>query len=152
MSDIFSELKEDHDRHREMLEVIGNTHGDSTERHRAFSAFKREVMAHAAAEEQSLYGEMLECPDLTEEGRHSVAEHKEIDDFLEELEDTDMSSPGWIATFKKMRHRYEHHIEEEEDEIFVAAKKTFSSEKADKLGEVFSTRKQAELDGQAMAA
>ncbi len=145
MPDIFDKLKQDHDRHREMLDKIADTEGDSTERQESFDAFAKEVTAHANAEEQSLYAEMLERPDLQDKGRHSVSEHKEIDDFIEELEDTDMSSSGWLVTFKKLKHRYEHHIEEEENEIFKAAAKDLSKEKANSLGERFDTRKKAEL-------
>lgn len=146
MSDIFTELKKDHDRHREMLKTLADTSGDSQKREECFTAFKVEVTAHANAEEQSLYAEMLERPDLQDKGRHSVAEHKEIDDFIEELEDTDMSSPGWLATFKKLKHRYEHHIEEEENEIFKAAEKDLSDDKANALGTRFNERKSAELE------
>ncbi len=146
MTDIFDKLKQDHERHREMLTKIADTSGDSNTRREMFDAFVNEVTAHANAEEQSLYAEMLERPPLQDKGRHSVAEHKEIDDYIEELEKTDMSSPGWIATFKKLKDRYEHHIEEEEEEIFKAAEKKMTGEKAADLGERFDDRKEAELE------
>ena len=148
MSNIFNELKQDHDRHRKMLDELVKTEGDSADRTKMFAAFKKEVSAHANAEEQSLYAEMLERPDLQDKGRHSVAEHKEIDDYLEDLEDTDMSSSGWLVTFKKLKHRYEHHIDEEENEIFTAAQEDLSEAKSESLGKVFETRKKAELAAQ----
>lgn len=144
MTDVFTLLKADHDRHREMLAKIDETHGDSPERRELFEAFRIEVSAHANAEEQSLYAVMLGDADLQDKGRHSVAEHKEIDDFLEELQDTDMSSPGWLATFRKMKHRYEHHIDEEEDEIFKAAEEALSRSCENDLGKKFAKRKTAE--------
>ena len=55
------------------------------------------LVSHANAEEQSLYAAMLGDPDLQDEGSHSTADHHEIEEYIEELEDTDMSSPGWIA-------------------------------------------------------
>ena len=146
MTDIFSILKSDHDLHRHMLEKIGETVGDTPQRRDLFEAFRIEVTAHAAAEEQSLYATMLADPDLQEDGRHSVAEHKEIDDMLGELQDTDMALGAWLTKFKEMRHRYEHHIEEEEEEMFPAAQKEFSKKLADELGEKFDRRKPAELE------
>jgi len=146
MTDIFERLKQDHDRHREMLEKIGDTSGDSSEREELFKKFRIEVTAHAAAEEESLYAVMLQDPDMREEGTHSVSEHKEIDDFLEELQETDMSSPGWIATFKKMRHRYEHHIDEEEEDIFPVAKKELDKGVPEDLAAKFEERKPAEKE------
>lgn len=145
MTDIFTILKSDHDLHREMLEKIAETVGDTPERRDMFEAFRVEVTAHAAAEEQSLYATMLGNPELQEDGRHSVAEHKEIDDLLGELQETDMASGAWLTKFKEMRHRYEHHIEEEEEEMFPAAEKEFSKAKSEELGAKFDRRKPAEI-------
>ena len=146
MTDIFDRLTQDHNRHREMLETLADTSGDSAERDDMFKKFRIEVSAHAAAEEETLYAVMLQDPDLREEGQHSVSEHKEIDDFLEELQETDMSSPGWLATFKKMRHRYEHHIDEEEEEIFPAAKEELAKGVPEELKAKFDKRKPEERE------
>ena len=80
---IFEDLKNDHNKHRKLLEQLGETQGDSPERRELFEQLRKELQAHAAAEEESLYATMLASPDLRDEARHSVAEHKEIDDFLE---------------------------------------------------------------------
>ncbi|MGE0178389.1 MAG: hemerythrin domain-containing protein [Sphingomonas sp.] len=142
---IFADLKADHDRHRTLLARLAETSGDSDERRDLFEAFRVEVSAHAAAEEESLYATMLAKPDLRDEARHSVSEHKEIDDFLGELSDTDMSSPAWLVKFKEMRHRYEHHIDEEEEEMFPAAAEDLSQAEQDRLAKVFELRKPKEL-------
>lgn len=142
---IFADLKADHDRHREMLARLAETSGDSAERRELFEAFRIEVSAHAAAEEESLYATMLANPDLRDDARHSVSEHKEIDDFLGELIETEMSSPGWLAKFKEMRHRYEHHIDEEEEEMFPAAAKDLPEAEQARLARLFEARKPKEL-------
>ncbi|MEE4350281.1 MAG: hemerythrin domain-containing protein [Pacificimonas sp.] len=144
MADIFKLLKTDHDKHRELLKKISATSGDSEERRELFNQFKYEVQAHANAEEQSLYAEMLADPELQDEGSHSTAEHHEIEEYIEKLEKTDMASSGWIATFEKLRERYEHHIDEEEEETFAAAKDEFSDGKREELGETFADRKPKE--------
>lgn len=143
---IFSDLKADHDRHREMLEKIGNTQGASDERKSLFDDLRKELQAHAAAEEESLYATMLGNPDLRDEARHSVSEHKEIDDFLGELLDMDMSSGGWLTKFKEMRHRYLHHIDEEEEEMFPEAAEKLSDEDEARIADVFESRKPVELE------
>ena len=146
MTDIFSILKSDHDLHRELLASIAETSGDSDERRELFESFRIEVTAHAAAEEESLYAAMLSDPDLRDDGRHSVSEHKEIDDMLGELQEIDEASDAWLIKFNEMRHRYEHHIDEEEEEMFPAAEKHFSNAKAEELGAKFDRRKPAELE------
>ncbi len=144
MPSIFEVLKDDHELHREMLKSIASAKGD--ERGNAFEAFRIEVSAHAAAEEESLYAAMLSDPELRDEARHSVAEHKEIDDMLGELQDADPDNGNWQSHFDKLRHRYEHHIDEEEDEMFPAAEKHFDDEKSNALGAKFDRRKPKELE------
>lgn len=144
MTDIFARLKQDHDRHREMLERVGDTSGDSKERRESFEQLRIDVSAHANAEEQSLYAEMLSRPDLQDKGRHSVAEHKEVDEYFEELTDMEFSSTGWLTRFKTLRERLEHHMDEEENEIFAAAKKDLSDKRAEELAKIFNKRKPVE--------
>tara|TARA_Y100000815_G_scaffold242632_1_gene239665 strand:- start:1124 stop:1606 length:483 start_codon:yes stop_codon:yes gene_type:complete len=143
---IFSDLKEDHDRQRKLLDQLAETHGDSEERRSLFETLRLELQAHAAAEEESLYATMLADPDLRDDARHSVSEHKEIDDFLGELVEMDMSSSGWLTKFKEMKHRYEHHIDEEEEEMFPEAAKKLSDKTEAELARIFEARKPRELD------
>lgn len=144
-SRIFADLKADHDRHRALLAQIAETSGTSEERGRLFEAFRIEVTAHAAAEEQSLYATMLADPDLRDDARHSVAEHKEIDDLIADLFRTDMASPEWLTRFEQLRHDYEHHIDEEEEEMFPAAEQGMSRTDKQDAARVFEDRKPDEL-------
>jgi hemerythrin superfamily protein len=141
---IFARLKADHDRHRELLDRIDATQGDSEERRKLFEAFRVEVTAHAASEEMSLYATMLADPDLRDEAQHSVAEHKEIEDFLTELYEMDFSSSGWLTRFRTMKDRYLHHIDEEEDEMFPAAAKDLSDARKKELIKIFEKEKPKE--------
>ncbi|QIG78455.1 hemerythrin domain-containing protein [Stakelama tenebrarum] len=142
---IFDDLKRDHDRQRVLLKQLEETHGDTAERRDLFEKLRLELQAHAAAEEESLYATMLACPDLRDEARHSVSEHKEIDDYLGELVETDMASGAWLQKFKEMKHRYEHHIDEEEEEMFPAAAKQLSDKAEERLAKVFEARKPREM-------
>ncbi|MES2988851.1 MAG: hemerythrin domain-containing protein [Pseudomonadota bacterium] len=140
---IFEDLKADHDRHREMLARLADK--KTEEREALFEALRVEVTAHAAAEEESLYATMLANPDLRDEARHSVSEHKEIDDYFGELLDLKFGSEAWERTFKEMRHRYEHHIDEEEEEMFPSASQKVSKDDEKRLAAIFERRKPKEL-------
>lgn len=141
---IFARLKADHDRHRKLLDQIDATQGDSDDREKLFEAFRVEVTAHAASEEMSLYATMLADPDLREEAQHSVSEHKEIDDMLTELYEMDFASTGWLTRFRTMKHRYLHHIDEEEEEMFPAAEKELSDARKKELIKIFEKEKPKE--------
>ncbi|HRE34129.1 MAG: hemerythrin [Sphingopyxis sp. 65-8] len=141
---IFARLKADHDRHRDLLARIDETHGDSDERRTLFEAFRVEVTAHAASEEMSLYATMLAKPELRDDAQHSVSEHKEIEDFLTELYEMDFASTGWLTRFRTMKDRYLHHIDEEEEEMFPAAEKDLSEAKKKELLAIFEKEKPKE--------
>lgn len=139
---IYADLKADHDRHRALLRQIGDASGD--ERATLFETFRIEVSAHAAAEEEALYATMLANPDLRDEARHSVSEHKEIDDYLGEIAGLDVGGNEWNERFAAMRHRYEHHIDEEEEEMFPAAAQELSDAEEARIAAVFEDRKPKE--------
>ncbi|MFC3213844.1 hemerythrin domain-containing protein [Novosphingobium panipatense] len=143
---IFRDLKADHDTHRALLEKLGATEAKGEERATLFEELRKELQAHAAAEEESLYATMLGCPELRDEARHSVSEHKEIDDFLGELVEIDTASSEWMTKFKEMRHRYLHHIDEEEEDMFPSAAEILSEDAERKLAEIFENRKPKELE------
>jgi len=141
---IFGRLVEDHDRHRALLAMIQETRGDSAVRKTLFLELTKEVKAHAAAEEQALWSSVLRDPKTTEDARHAVAEHKQIDDLLADLAARDMASPGWLRRFEKLKEKYLHHIREEEQEQFVAAQKMLSPADLRHLRGVFNRRKREE--------
>ena len=141
---IYADLKADHDRHRDLLQRIDAASGE--ERAELFEEFRVEVSAHAAAEEEALYATMLANPDLRDEARHSVSEHKEIDDYLGEIAKLDAGSKEWNHRFAEMRHRYEHHIDEEEEEMFPAAAEELSDAEEARIAKVFEERKPKELE------
>ena len=145
MTTIYETLKQDHDRHRKMLAFISDTQGDSQERRDTWELFYNDVSAHAAAEEETFYSKLLKTEEGQPEGRHSVAEHKELDDIMTELNQTEFSSPGWLTRFKTLKERYEHHMKEEENDIFPVAKENIGKDGTGKIASAFEDRKEAEI-------
>ncbi|WP_088183038.1 hemerythrin domain-containing protein [Sphingobium sp. Z007] len=147
-ANIFDRLKQDHDTHRALFDQMADAERekDEDQLEKLFDQFKVEVSAHAAAEEETLYATMLSRPDLREDAQHSVSEHKEIDDYLEELDELKFNGEAWRKKFAEMKKRYLHHIDEEEEEMFPDAAKELSAEEEDKLGKLFAKRKPAELE------
>ncbi len=143
---IFEDLKADHNRQRALLKRVGDNPGTGEPRREAFETLRLELQAHAAAEEESLYSTMLADPELREDARHSVSEHKEVDDFLGELLELEFGSPEWDEKFAEMRHRYEHHIDEEEEDMFPAASERLPAQVEERLARVFEDRKPKELE------
>jgi hemerythrin superfamily protein len=142
--DIYARLREDHGKQRGLGAGLLETSGDSAERERLFRLLKNEVQAHAAAEEQTFYAELIAMSDGQERARHSIAEHKEAADLLEELSNIDMSSSAWITRYRQLHERLVHHLDEEEDEVFGRARELISGGRAKALAAEFDARKRDE--------
>jgi len=146
MSTIYEEIKKDHDLHRDLLDRLDKTSGDSPERRELFEKLRVEMTAHANAEEQTFYASLIEDPETQEQARHSIAEHKETDDLLEELDEMAFDNPGWLAKFRKLKEELEHHMEEEEEEVFPEARDVIESDNAEQLAGLFRDREAEERE------
>ena len=74
-----------------------------------------------------------------------------MDTVMAEIEAVPFDDERWGAKFTVMKENLEHHIEEEEGEMFKQAKQVFDQDELEQLGEQMSARKQ-ELMQQAPAA
>ncbi len=131
-------IEEDHVVLRRLLTELAETHGASDGREELFAELKETLQAHAQAEELTLYADLLAKEESQKKTRHSVSEHKEADDLLEELAEMDMQSSAWIGKLRELKEEVEHHIEEEEGEIFPLARKALSQRRSAELGERFA--------------
>lgn len=146
MPDIYNAIKDDHDQHRKLLDKLSDTSGDEAERREAWKTFYYEVKSHAAAEEETFYSKLISKTWGQDSARHSVHEHQQIDDLMEEINEMELSSPGWMEKFKQLRHDYEHHINEEEDEVFTRARREIPEDEIHGYGERFEARKAEERE------
>lgn len=123
---IFEALRLSHDRQRELAEQLVATHGDTPERKELFNALKQELAAHSVAEERHFYIPLMQDDAGVDLSRHAIAEHHEMDELIEGLEETDPSSPSWLAQAKALSEKVHHHLEEEEQKFFQMAGKLLS--------------------------
>lgn len=137
MTTIFEALRADHDRQRELIAQLLDTTGASDARTAAFGELQRELSAHAMHEERQFYVPLM-TQDLTQEkARHSVAEHKELDDFIEQLDGYDMAAPQFLVTARELEHQLLHHLEEEEHEVFPLAGKVLGEAEKTELADAY---------------
>ena len=133
MTTIFEALREDHDLQRNLIEKLVATEGASDDRKALFDELEAQLAAHAAAEERYFYVPLMEV-DLTQDhARHSVAEHQELDDFVEQLNDYKMDASQWLITARELQERLIHHLDEEEVEVFPVAGKALDDDQKTEL-------------------
>lgn len=123
---IFEALRQDHDIQRKLLEQLVDTSGDTSARDEIFKKLKTELEIHADAEERYFYKPLIDVDRAQDLARHGIAEHHEIDELIEQLEETEYSSSAWLKIAKNLQEKVEHHLEDEEHQFFQIAGKVFS--------------------------
>ena len=129
-------LKADHDKVRKMLEE-GETTTERGEKTRTelFAMLKGELIVHERIEEEILYPALRDHPKAKEIVLEAYEEHNVVDTIMGELEATDVTDETWGAKLTVMKENIEHHIDEEETQMFKQARSVFDHEELVELGE-----------------
>lgn len=134
---IFEAIRKDHNIQRELLDKLVETHGDTAKRDETFKTLKKELQVHANAEERHYYKPLIDSEMMQEKARHGIAEHHEIDELVEQLEETDYDSSGWLKIAKNLKEKVEHHLEDEEHKFFQLSGKVLSEEQKENLAKTY---------------
>ena len=135
-------LKEDHEKVKKLLsEGDDTTERAEKTRSELLSKIKEEMTVHEAIEEEIFYPALKQHEKAKEVVLEGYEEHHVVDEILAELEGTDVSDEKWGAKFSVMKENIEHHIEEEEGDMFPKARDIFSPSELETLGERMEARK-----------
>lgn len=143
--EIYTALKTDHKTVRKILSQIEETsEASSAKRISLLQKLKDALVPHARAEEVVLYDRMKKSTekDADRLAYEGYEEHALADHLLEELESVDPADKKWSALMSILRENLEHHIKEEESEIFKKAKKSFDRSTALAMAEEFKDLKE----------
>jgi predicted DNA-binding protein len=137
-------LKADHDKVKGLLnELESTTERGVKTRAELFSTIKGELTLHEIVEEEIFYPELKAHPKAEDIVLEGYEEHHVVDLLMGELEALDVSDETWGAKALVMKENIEHHIEEEEGEMFSKARQVFDSAELDDLGQRMEARKQS---------
>ena len=135
-------LKIDHEKVKGLLtELESTTERGIKTRAELFSTIKGELTLHEIVEEEIFYPELKAHPKARDIVLEGYEEHHVVDVLLGELEALDVSDETWGAKALVMKENIEHHIEEEEGEMFRQARQVFDAEELEDLGARMEARK-----------
>jgi iron-sulfur cluster repair protein YtfE (RIC family) len=141
--DVFALLKTDHERVAGMLEQIeGTTERAVKGRDELFTRLKAELDLHAQVEEEIFYPALEDAEETRDITLEAFEEHRLVKQLLSELEAEPKDTEEWTAKFTVLKENVEHHVEEEEGEMFKQARQVLSKEELDALGEQVQQAKQ----------
>jgi hemerythrin-like domain-containing protein len=142
--DALALLKADHTKVKKLLgELESTTERGIKTRQELFATIKGELMVHEAIEEEIFYPELKSHPKAKEIVLEGYEEHNVVDKLMGELEALPVDHETWGAKAKVMKENIEHHIEEEEGEMFSKARQVFDRTELEELGERMEQRKQS---------
>ena len=133
MNNIFEALRVSHETQRALCAQMLDTPPDGPDRRRIFTDLKRELAAHATAEERCLYVPLFEHDSTVDASRHAIAEHHEMDELVEDLEAKETNDSSWLAIAKKLSEKVHHHLKEEETKFFQLAGKVLTEKQKSDL-------------------
>jgi len=123
------------------LEMTPRLNG--TVRKRLFEQIRMNVMVHAQVEEEILYPVMRNLMFMYGESKvdESYHEHQQVKDLLNGLAMMDPNTDAFDNKFEDFKSRIQHHVVEEEAEMFLVLRQRISTEEQERLGQRIHARK-----------
>ena len=138
--DAFNLLKTDHRKVAELFDQLESASGKA--KLQVFAQIKTELELHTHIEETIFYP-ALEDPKQTHElVLEAYEEHDVVKKLLAQLSKAKSADEEWDAQAKVLRENVEHHVEEEENELFKKTRAALSKEEIETLGEQMENEKQ----------
>ena len=139
-------LEEDHRKVKKMLaEGEQTTERAEVTRSDLYATLRRDMETHERIEEEIFYPALKRHPKAKDIVLEGFEEHHVVDEIMGELGETDVTDETWAAKFKVMKESIEHHIEEEESEMFPKARRVFDKDEIEALGNRMLELKQLSL-------
>ena len=151
--DALTLLRNDHDKVKKLLRELEPT-TDRAEKTRTelFQKIKTELTVHEIIEEEIFYPTLKQHPKAKEIVLEGYEEHNVVDTLMGELEALPVTDETWGAKASVMIENIEHHIEEEEGEMFQKARQVFDRQELEDLGKAMETRKAEAMREQGVPA
>lgn len=147
MPNAITMLKADHAGVKRLLRELEETSDRATKRRESLvSQIERELKMHAQLEEEIFYPAFLNATkgEETEDLFYEAAEeHHVVDLVLPALKAANPKSHEFAAKAKVLKELVEHHIREEEKEMFAAARQLFDDDELRSLGDMMLARKES---------
>ncbi|MBC8060563.1 MAG: hemerythrin domain-containing protein [Clostridiaceae bacterium] len=135
---IFDIIIEEHKSFRKIANKLEETTSRAVKtRTDLFASLKNELKAHHEAEEKVLFSELCKHKEIKELTLESSEEHNVMEHLIGELESLSVEHENWGPKFKVFKEILEHHLDEEEKEVFSKARKILDKDTCEKLGKKF---------------
>lgn len=143
MKEFFKAITKDHDEVKDLLKKLTkSSDGAVKTREKMFLQLKKELVPHLKAEEAVFYPALMEKKEGRKHSLEAIEEHGLTEMVLNQLESLPVDDEVWSAKMKVLKDLVEHHIEEEEKEIFEIAKEELKKDDFKEIMKAFQKKKE----------
>jgi hemerythrin superfamily protein len=140
--DIFDVITTDHEKVKKILDQMQHTTPrGGKRREQLLHSLSESLLPHMYAEEQYFYQILLDETDEKELSFEAIEEHRAAKMVFADLQEAAPDDPRWAARCKVLKELIEHHIEEEESEVFEVAREVFEGERVASAAKRFKEMK-----------
>lgn len=143
--DIFSLIKKDHEEVAGLFKQLRDAKGSRQRCEQLFTQLKEVLELHSHAEEQVFYPALQEAEVTQEMLEEALEDHQLVAELLEELATTPKGGAEWDERIEILEENVQEHVEEEESDIFDAARQLLSPGDATELAARWQTAKQEQM-------
>ncbi len=128
-------LKKDHKVVKDILKELGETSPRAIKtKIGLFKNLKHELDLHEKVEETIFYPPLKKHNETKDLILEAYEEHHVVDLILQELEELEPKEESWMPKLTVLKENVEHHIHEEEEELFPKVEKIFDQDTLIKMG------------------
>lgn len=138
--DPFELLKTDHRKVEQLFSQLESASGK--QKIQVFDQIKTELELHTQIEEKIFYPALEEPEETHDLALEAYEEHAVVKKLLKELGRAKSANEEWEAQAKVLQENVEHHVQEEENELFEKAESALGEEELEELGERMAAEKE----------
>jgi len=138
-TDILSLIEAEHRQVEKLFDQIEKAKGNKISSY--FQEIYKALNLHARTEELAFYPALREYEATQEYIEEAEEEHEEVSVLLEEIKAMEPTNPEFLEKISELKQAVQHHVEEEESEIFDAVRECMSEEQLTELGGEFQEAK-----------
>jgi hypothetical protein len=139
---VYELLHKDHMLVKDLFSKLEKTDENQTDkREKLFATLRQELTIHALAEEKLFYRKSAKEGATRDITLEAIEEHKVMKHLLKELGANQKGTEQWAAKLSVLKENTEHHVKEEEENLFKKCRKLFSNEEAEEIGKEIQVMK-----------
>lgn len=138
-ADILSLIEADHRKIDKLIADAEKAKGKTL--YSLFNQIYTELNLHARGEELSLYPAMREYKQTAKFVEEAESEHEQAETIAEKMKQVEPEAPAFQEMLGELKAAIQHHVQEEENEIFAAVRQCMNEQQLQQLAQEFQQAK-----------